>query len=341
MANINVTSNGSVVTGDNDIINLNISGGGDVTITADPGDDVDFFKIKFLDDTEADSVTVDLSTFSQDGLRIDILQYDPNDSIGFIGGFDFYVDPDNVDEIHFSYIGADGNTYTGVIRAMDGGEKDFTDPFQPITVICFADGTLIDTPEGPVPVETLRPGDMVMTRDSGALPLRWVGRRELSADVLRTQPGLCPIEVARDTFGPGQPSRDLVLSPNHRLMLSDWRVEMLFGEFDVLAAVRMLKDCPGITPAKAPKGIAYNHLLFDRHEIVVANGMPCESLFPGPEALGALDDCALSEIRAIFPEAIDETVDVGPPARRILRAFEAHALASAMISGRTVASVAA
>lgn len=325
MANINVTSDGSVTTGDSDIINLNISGGGDVTITADPSDNVDFFKIKFLDDTEADSVTVDLSTFSQDGLRIDILQYDPSDSIGFIGGFDFYVDPDNVDEFHFSYIGSDGNTYTGYIQALDGGERDFTDPFQPISIICFADGTLIDTPSGPVPVETLRPGDMVLTRDSGPLPLRWVGRREVTPNMLRLQPDLTPIAVAQGTFGPNMPSADLVLSPNHRLLLSDWRVEMLFGDPSVLAAVQFLQERDGIIRHAVPEGIGYNHLLFDRHEIVTANGLPCESLFPGPEALNALDDSALSEIRALFPEALEDAIDVGPPARRILREFEARA----------------
>ena len=120
MATINVTSDGSVAVGDNDIINLNIAGGGDVTITA-ADSSVDFFKVKFLDDTEADSITVDLSTFAQDGLRIDILQYDPSDSIGFIGGFGFMVNPDRDDQFLFSYIGSDGNTYTGFIQAQDGG----------------------------------------------------------------------------------------------------------------------------------------------------------------------------------------------------------------------------
>lgn len=325
MANINVTSDGSVVTGDNDIINLKISGGGNVTITADPTDNVDFFKIKFLDDTEIDNVTVDLSTFSQDNLRIDIMQYDPDDSIGFIGGFDFYIDPSEPDKFHFSYVGSDGNTYTGYIRAMDGGEKDFTDPFKPITIICFADGTLIDTPNGPVPVETLRPGDMVLTRDSGPLPLRWVGRREVTPEMLRLQPNLHPIEIEQDVFGAGMPAERLTVSPNHRVMLSDWRVEMLFGDRSVLAAARFLVNTPGVTVAEAPRGVGYNHLLFDRHEIVTANGMPCESLYPGPMALEALDDGALSEIRALFPEALDESVDVGPPARRILREFEANA----------------
>lgn len=330
MANINVTADGPVVVGDNDIINLNITGGGDVTISA-ADSSVDFFKIKFLDDTEADHVTVDLSSFAQDDLRIDILQYDPTDSIGFIGGFGYYVDPSDPSKFHFSYIGSDGQTYSGYIRAMDGGEKDFTDPFKPIQIICFADGTLIDTPRGKVAVETLRPGDMVLTVDSGPLPLRWTGRRAFTAAELLGQPALRPIRVAAGSFGPGLPACDLTLSPNHRVLLSEWRVEMLFATTEALASVRQLGGLSGLSPAPCRDGIAYNHLLFDRHEIVLANGMPCESLYPGPVALDTLDDDALAEIRAIFPEALDEDISIGAPARRILRGFEAQALVQDMM----------
>ncbi len=325
MATIDVTSDGSVAVGDSDIVELNIAGGGDVTITA-ADSSVDFFKIKFLDDTEADSVTVDLSTFAQDGLRIDILQYDPSDSIGFIGGFGFMVNPDRNDEFLFSYIGSDGNTYTGFIRALDGGEKDFTDPFQPIQIICFGDGTLIDTPHGPVKVEDLRPGDMVLTRDNGPQPLRWVGRRALSAEDLRKSPDFRPLLVGAHTFGQNTPHTDMVLSPNHRVMLTDWKAEMLFGEAEVLVAARFLSKHGALATAPIRGGVGYNHLLFDQHEIVVANGLACESLYPGPEALNALDDGALSEIRALFPEALEEDIKIGPPARRILRSFEATAL---------------
>jgi hypothetical protein len=332
LANINVTASGPVVVGDNDIVNLNITGGGDVTISADPTESVDFFKIKFLDDTQADSVTVDLTSFAVDGLRIDIMQYDPTDSIAFTGGFNYYIDPNRTDRFHFSYTGSDGQIYSGFIQAQDGGERDFTNPFKPIQIICFADGTLIDTPGGPVRVEDLRPGDMVNTIDSGPLPLRWVGRRELSAVDLRANPQLRPIRIERGTFAPDQPAADLTLSPNHRLVVSDWRVEMLFGTLDVLSAVKYLGEMPGIGPGACRNGIAYNHLMFDRHEIVLANGMPCESLYPGPEALTALDDEALSEIRAIFPEALDEDLSIGPPARRILRAFEARALVSQVVT---------
>lgn len=325
MANINVTADGPVVVGRNDIVNLNISGGGDITISANPSQNVNFFKIRFIDDTRADSVTVNLSSFAADGLRIDIMQYDPTDSIGFIGGFDYAVDPNRTDRFTFSYIGSDGNTYSGHVRALDGGEKDFTNPFEPINIICFADGTLIDTPRGSVSVESLKPGDMVKTLDSGPLPLRWVGRHVLSAEMLLNQPSLRPMLVTRDAFGPGRPSTDLTLSPNHALMLSDWRVEMLFGSRDVLALARMLDGMAGIAPAPCRKGIAYNHLMFDRHEIVLANGMPCESLYPGPMALEALNEQALEEIRAIFPDALDPDGDPVPPARRTLRGFEAQA----------------
>ena len=72
--------------------------------------------------------------------------------------------------------------------------------------------------------------------------------------------------------------------------------------------------------------VAYNHLLFDRHEIVLANGLPCESLYPGPMALGALDHEELEEIRMLFPETLDEDLSIGRPVRRILRDFEARAL---------------
>lgn len=329
MAKHEVTTSGTVVVGDDDTVEIEISGGGNVTVQADPTDEVDKVKIEFIGDGHVDNLTIDLSTFSEDDLHIDIFDYDPMDTISLPGAFDIHVDPGDEDELRFSYYGVGGTVYTGFIHAKDDGEDDFTNPFQPITIICFADGTLIDTPDGPVPVETLRPGDLVLTVDSGPLPLRWVGRRELSAQELWEQPELRPIRVRRGSFGADRPSRDLVLSPNHRVVLDDWRVEMLFGTCDALAAVRFLLDEAGVDDAPWRRGVAYNHLLFDRHEIVVANGLRCESLFPGSVALDALDDGALAEIRALFPEALDESVDTGPVARRVLRGFEVRALVDA------------
>lgn len=327
MAKIEVTDDGeTVVVGDNDQIDIEIDGGGTVIVEADPDDDVDKFTVDFLDDTESDRLVVKLSTFSQDGLEINIKKYDPSDEIVLEGAFDTFVDPDDPDEFTFKYIGSDGATYTGLIRAKDGGEKDFTDPTMPINIICFGDGTMIDTPRGRVKVEDLRPGDTVMTLDNGPQPLRWTGRRVVSAKTLGLSPWLGPVVIPAGTFGCSVPDQDLILSPNHRVMLLNWRAEILFGQAEVLAAAKYLDGLGAISTCRPGDPVAYNHLLFDRHEIVLANGLPCESLYPGPVALGALDDGALAEIRAIFPEVMDPDSDHGPPARRILRGFEAAML---------------
>lgn len=145
---------------------------------------------------------------------------------------------------------------------------------------CFTPGTLIDTPDGPRPVEILRPGDLVLTRDSGAQPLRWVGQAQLSAADLRARPQFLPIRILVGALGDGLPKRPLVLSPQHRLLFSGWRAELLFAEAEVLVpAVSLLGDNARRETATGA-GVHYLHLLFDRHEIIFAEGAPVESLLP-------------------------------------------------------------
>jgi hypothetical protein len=53
---------------------------------------------------------------------------------------------------------------------------------------CFCAGTLITTPAGQVAVESLAAGDLVLTADGRAMPVRWLGRTVVSrafADPLR------------------------------------------------------------------------------------------------------------------------------------------------------------
>jgi hypothetical protein len=225
-----------------------------------------------------------------------------------------FVDPASVEQFQFTYTGSDGGTYTGYINAKDAGERDFTNPFQPINVVYFGDGKMIVTPDGPVAVEALCPADMVCTVDHGAQPLRWTGRRMLSAEELALQPDLRPIVLPRDALGERLPDSDLVLSPNHRVALHEAAAELLFAERRVLVAAKLMVPCCASDIETGAGGIAYIHLLYDHHEVVLANGLPCESLYPGPVALDALDDAAHREIRAVFPEVFDP--DNGHGARR-------------------------
>ena len=164
----------------------------------------------------------------------------------------------------------------------------------PSAAPCFLRGSLIETPQGPRPVEELVAGDLVMTLDHGPQPLRWAGSSRVPGTGM-----LAPVRISAGHLGNG---RDLCLSPNHRVLVSGPMAELLFGEAEVLVAVRHLVD--GRWVRVEPKAeVEYFHLLLDGHEILLAEGMPVESLYLGQQALVALDPGARAEIDAVFPDS--------------------------------------
>ena len=303
MANITVTVAGTtVVVGNNDIVNIKIPGGGEVTIVADPTENVSKFTVRFLDDTEADTANIDLSTFSANNLQIDIKQYDPTDSIELQGAFNQYVDPDNVKEFTFDYVGADGQTYSSYVNAKDGGEKDFTSDPAPIS-ICFTAGTVFETRDGPKVIEDLQLGDEVRTLDSGFVAIRWLGCTNLRAAQLRAWPDLLPVRVKKDAFGAGRPDCDVVLSPNHRVLIDGWRAQLYFGEAEFLVPVKSLVDDISVFQDADFSDVSYYHLLLENHEIVVTHGLLSESLFLGDQTMMALGEHSRLELRSSFSSA--------------------------------------
>lgn len=327
MAQIVVTQdNTTVVVSNGDTVIIDIPGGGNVTIKAAPGANVKRINIEFRGDDHADTVKFDLSTFSTNNLHIDIKDYDPSDTIALVGGFNRYVDPNNVDEYNYSYIGADGNTYTGYIRAKDKGERDFTDPDRPIN-ICFAAGAIIDTELGPRPIESLLVGDLIRTQDNGLQPIRWIGKRTLDSLDLIRNPQLCPVRINAGALGNNLPYTDLSLSPQHCILLDDWRASYLFGQPQVLVAIKHLINDQGIRIDKNADTVTYFHLLFDRHEIIHANGVPAESLHTGDMALTAIGDEAIAELELIFPD-LPIQFDRRKTARPILKSYEAETAAA-------------
>lgn len=306
MANHNITTSGTYVLGDNDLAKINIPGGGFVTLKA-ANSNVDKLRIDFgANDSQSDVVTVDLSTFAQDDLRIDLFKYDPSDELKLQGATLLGPNPDDPGEMMFTYVGSDGNTYTGYANLMDGGERDFNTPTPPI-IICFARGTLIDTLHGPRRVEDLVVGDMIRTRDNGMQPIRWIGRRRLSKADLQRNPNLYPVRIAAHALGPGAPARKLVVSPQHRMVVSSRIAMRMFGTSDVLIPAKKLTALPRIAVDTSVESVDYIHLLFDRHEIIFAEGAPTESLFTGPEMMKSLTPEARREILTLFPDLASET----------------------------------
>jgi hypothetical protein len=159
---------------------------------------------------------------------------------------------------------------------------------------CFTRGTMILTPRGEVPVETLRPGDLVTTRDNGPQPVLWVASRALDAAELEAGPDQRPIRIEAGAFGQDAP---LILSPQHGLLLTgpDGRDQLVRARHLAQlrgGAVRVMNGC---------REVQYFHLLFETHQLVWANGLPAESFYPGPMALGGLTPQSRAALFADFP----------------------------------------
>ncbi len=182
-------------------------------------------------------------------------------------------------------------------------------------IICFARGTEIDTSTGRVKIEDLAVGDLVMTLDSGPQPVRWIGARTVVAEG-----DFAPVLIRKGTLGN---DRDLLVSPQHRFLLTGPRYELHFGEPEVLATAKSLINDGTITRQEGGE-VEYFHLLFDKHEIVFAEGTPAESFYPGPKALTSMEVEVLAEILTLFPELSVDPQAYGAEARPLLRPWEAE-----------------
>lgn len=180
-------------------------------------------------------------------------------------------------------------------------------------VVCFGADALIETDRGPVPAGGLSVGDLVRTRDAGLQAIRWIGSSRLSAAQLAANPNLRPIRIRAGALGDGLPSTDLVVSPQHRVLVRSRIAQKMFGTDEVLVAAKQLCQLDGIDIAEDLDSVTYVHFLFDDHQIVFSNGAETESLFTGDVALNSVGPAALEEILTLFPEL--RTGAVPAPAR--------------------------
>ncbi|MEP3638142.1 MAG: Hint domain-containing protein [Paracoccaceae bacterium] len=176
--------------------------------------------------------------------------------------------------------------------------------------ICFTAGTLFETAQGSVAIERIRPGDMIKTHDGRFIPVKWIWAQRRTASDLRQDSKLWPVEIKRNAFGAGVPNRDVRVSQHHRLMVSSNVAERMFDHHEVLVPAKDLLDIEGVRLVDDCAAVTYFHILFETHEVVLANGIPAESLFLGPEALKSLHPDALDEICRIFQTTRQQFLDI-------------------------------
>ena len=191
---------------------------------------------------------------------------------------------------------------------------------------CFTPGTMIATPKGEVEVEKLSVGSKVITHDHGVQTIRWIGRRELDSQDMEANEEFRAIRIKAGALGNGLPVQDLVVSPQHRVLLEGDLNELYFGERDVLVAAKHLIGMEGVERVGA-EPMTYIHLMFDAHEIVLSNGSWSESFQPSDALLTAEEQDVRDELLTLFPElGTIEGLSNYTAARRSLKAFEAKAL---------------
>ncbi|MET4129631.1 Hint domain-containing protein [Roseovarius sp. MBR-6] len=290
--------------------NDTISGGAGADFMAG-GNDRDVF----LDVGAGDTIDGGSGDSTDDGIDDD---FDTLDLRG-LGRFDIVdqtVDPDGNSTSGTVNFLAQDDTVTGTLIF---GEIENLIP-------CFTPGTLIATPRGEVPVEDLREGDRVITRDNGLQEIRWTGARSLGAGDLMATPKLRPVLIRAGALGHGLPERDMLVSPQHRLLLTSERAALYFGEREVLAAAKHLTGMEGIDEVQA-SGVTYIHFMCDRHEVVLSNGAWTESFQPGEQVMDGMGASSREEIYTLFPELRDKAgIDAYQAARRSLKRHEARLL---------------
>ncbi|MBK5932670.1 Hint domain-containing protein [Rhodovulum imhoffii] len=200
----------------------------------------------------------------------------------------------------------EGQTYTLKIVVADIVDRKFDSALMvgsgAVKIVCFTEGTMIQTRSGPVAVEDLSPGDMVLTKDRGYQPLRWSGATRLSAGRLSANPHLRAIRIRAGALGAGMPGQDLTVSPQHRVLVRSRIAERMFTATEVLVPAKALLPLEGVEVVDDGAEVSYFHLLFDQHEIIFANGAETESLYLGETALESVGREARREIQELFPD---------------------------------------
>ena len=135
----------------------------------------------------------------------------------------------------------------------------------PPEMACFVGGTRIATMHGEVAVEQLREGDRVATEASGFCPIRWIGYRGVDCRRHPTPQNVWPVRVRPGAFGEGQPHADLWLSRDHSVFIDG-----------VLIPIRYLVNGRTVIQ-EARDALTYWHVELERHDVIIAEGLPCES----------------------------------------------------------------
>lgn len=193
-------------------------------------------------------------------------------------------------------------------------------------VICFTPGTSIRTPSGTKLIQDLRPGDAIATKDNGTQEILWTGHRRMTGARLHAMPHLRPIRFRAGALGLGRPDEDLLVSPQHRMLVNGAAAKALFNTPEVLVAAEDLVNDLSILVDHTLREVTYIHILLERHQVIWANGLETESFHPANTALDTVEATQRTGLLQLLPGLAENPHVYGDYARRNLSGSEAAIL---------------
>lgn len=251
-----------------------------------------------------------------------------------VNAWDVTVSDDGSGNAVLSFPGGESVTLLGVAPAAISGAQ----ALHAIGIPCIAAGMRLATPRGLVPVEVLRPGDLVDTRDGPPLPVLWAGRRRVSGAEMRAEPKLLPVEIKAGRLGNAQPVR---LSALHAVAVPEGPDGALVRAGHLAASgwggARVLRG-----QMRHDKVQDYHHLLLPRHALIAVEGLWVESFWPSARGFALLEVtqrqeviCALPRLAAVLWGGQTAQKAYGAPALPVLPRRQIDRAACAKWSLRT------
>ncbi len=221
--------------------------------------------------------------------------YDPTFTyigVATMGGNTIGIIGENADGQYFLFAESDtvitshNITHVGVDTS---GSYNLTGASESPNGVCYMAGTAIATPDGDVAVETIKIGDVVSLSDGRAAPVTWLGIQTIStkfADKLR----VLPIRIKANALGDGVPARDLLISPDHAILLGD----ILVQAGALVNGVSILRE------TGVPETFTYYHVEVADHSLILAENVPAETFVDNVDRM-AFDNWA--EHQALYGDA--------------------------------------
>lgn len=271
--------------------------GSDGTLLA-INDDDGMFEDAYVETGSSATLAQDVTIGGQDYFTGEVVENEF--SLINSGGLELWVLRINGVNVGFAYPNGMAPSNGEVFNANDTRDGDGLDSLDQVTpstepyqnILCFGEGTLIATPQGPLPVETLRPGMQVDTLDNGPQPVCW-----MSIQRYKWPPGTDlgkPILLREGSLGEGLPCRDLVLSAQHRVLMPYDRQPR-----GVLAPAIAFTRLPGVRQMNGKRNARLVHVMCTGHQVLLAEGLPCESFYPGDVATAGLPPMQRLQVAAL------------------------------------------